>query len=90
MLRYDTTVGPAPVTAVAAMRVDDWPGWHPPWSRLTVVDVNTGEIAWQMPFGTVEGAPVIGIFSTDTKSPDSSARTDAKCQPESQPYLPWP
>ena len=55
-----------------------------------MVDVNTGEIAWQMPFGTVEGAPVIGVFSTDTKSPDSSARTDAKCQPESQPYLPWP
>ena len=37
--------------------VDGWPCWQPPWSRLTAVNVNTGEIAWQIPFGTVEGAP---------------------------------
>ena len=37
--------------------VDRWPCWQPPWSRLTAIDVNTGEIAWQIPFGTVEGAP---------------------------------
>ena len=42
---------------VTRLSVDGWPCWQPPWSRLTAVDVNTGEIAWQIPFGTVEGAP---------------------------------
>ena len=37
--------------------VNGWPCWQPPWSRLTAVNVNTGDIAWQIPFGTVEGAP---------------------------------
>ena len=37
--------------------VNGWPCWQPPWSRLTAVNVNTGEIAWQIPYGTVEGAP---------------------------------
>ena len=31
--------------------------WQPPWGRLTAVDVNTGDIAWQIPFGSVEGTP---------------------------------
>ena len=37
--------------------VNGWPCWQPPWSRLTAVNVNTGEIAWQIPFGTAEGVP---------------------------------
>ena len=42
---------------VDRLTVDGWPCWQPPWSSLVAVDVNTGEIAWQIPFGTVEGAP---------------------------------
>ena len=42
---------------VTRLAVDGWPCWQPPWSRLVAVDVNTGEIAWTIPFGTVEGAP---------------------------------
>jgi glucose dehydrogenase len=34
-----------------------WPCWAPPWGRLTAVDVNTGDIAWQVPFGTMAGIP---------------------------------
>ena len=30
---------------VTRLSVDGWPCWQPPWSRLTAVDVNTGEIA---------------------------------------------
>jgi len=37
--------------------VNGWPCWQPPWGRLTAVNVNTGDIAWQVPFGTVEGLP---------------------------------
>ncbi len=34
-----------------------WPCWAPPWGRLTAVNVNTGNIAWQIPYGTVDGVP---------------------------------
>jgi glucose dehydrogenase len=34
-----------------------WPCWAPPWGRLTAVDVNTGDIAWQVPYGTMAGIP---------------------------------
>ena len=56
--------------------VDGWPCWQPPWSRLTAVDVNTGEIAWQIPFGTVNGAPPdveTGAPNSQTGGPTSTA-----------------
>ena len=56
--------------------VNGWPCWQPPWSRLTAVNVNTGEIAWQIPFGTVEGAPAgmkTGAPSSQTGGPTSTA-----------------
>jgi len=31
----------------------------PPWSQLTAYDLNTGEIKWQVPNGTVAGLPEI-------------------------------
>jgi quinoprotein glucose dehydrogenase len=37
--------------------VNGWPCWQPPWGRLTAIDVNTGDIAWQVPFGTANGTP---------------------------------
>ena len=62
--------------APARLAVDGWPCWQPPWSRLTAVDVNTGEIAWQIPFGTVEGAPPgveTGAPNSQTGGPTSTA-----------------
>ena len=45
------------------------PCWQPPWSRLTAVNVNTGDIAWQVPFGgSVEGVPA----SMNTGAPNAS------------------
>ena len=41
----------------AAVTVKGWPCWQPPWSRLVAVNVNTGDIAWQVPFGNAEGTP---------------------------------
>lgn len=42
---------------VDRLSVNGWPCWAPPWSTLTAIDVNTGDIAWQIPFGKAKGAP---------------------------------
>ncbi len=33
------------------------PCYKPPWSRLTAINANTGEIAWAVPLGIYEGQP---------------------------------
>ena len=60
------------VLPAGRMQVDGWPCWQPPWSTLVAVDVNTGEIAWQIPFGTVEGAPP-GVETGAPNAPTSTA-----------------
>jgi glucose dehydrogenase len=40
-----------------SLTIKGWPCWQPPWGRLTAINVNTGDIAWQIPFGTMEGVP---------------------------------
>jgi len=42
-----------PVT-LADGRKENWPCQKPPWGRLTAVNANTGEFAWQVPFGITE------------------------------------
>jgi quinoprotein glucose dehydrogenase len=37
--------------------IHGWPCWQPPWGRLIAIDVNTGNIACQGPFGSVEQTP---------------------------------
>jgi quinoprotein glucose dehydrogenase len=45
---------------------NQWPCQKPPWGTLSAVDVNKGEIAWQVPLGviddlkTVTGTPNLG------------------------------
>ena len=34
-----------------------WPCQKPPWGRLTAVNANTGDIAWQIPLGIAEQLP---------------------------------
>ena len=56
--------------------VNGWPCWQPPWSRLTAINVNTGDIAWQIPFGTVEDAPAgmkTGAPNSHVGGPTSTA-----------------
>ena len=43
-----------------------WPCQQPPWSRLIAVNVNTGEIAWQVPFGSFEELDKLGVPTTGT------------------------
>ncbi len=44
---------------------EGYPGCKPPWGTLTCLDLNTGRIAWQVPFGeyaelTARGTPKTG------------------------------
>lgn len=43
--------------AAFSFSANGWPCWAPPWGRLTAVNVNTGDIAWQIPYGTMKGVP---------------------------------
>src|SRR5580704_10387743 len=56
-------VGPGPYHSFSVTmtgidgQVGVWPCQKPPWARLIAVNANTGDIAWQVPLGLVEGLP---------------------------------
>jgi len=41
----------------AGHSLGSWPCQKPPWGRLTAVNANTGDVAWQVPLGITEGLP---------------------------------
>jgi len=43
-----------------------YPGTKPPWGNLTSIDLNTGKINWQVPFGEYEELTKKGISKTGT------------------------
>ena len=43
-----------------------WPCQQPPWGRLIAVNVNTGDIAWQVPLGSFEELDKLGVPKTGT------------------------
>jgi quinoprotein glucose dehydrogenase len=64
--QYDraSIIGPGPYSGFSAPGKDasgkvvgNWPCQKPPWGRLTAVNGNTGEIAWQTTLGISEGLP---------------------------------
>jgi quinoprotein glucose dehydrogenase len=63
---YDraSIAGPGPYGTFSAAVKDEngrtignWPCQKPPWGRLSAVNANTGEIAWQVPLGLNETLP---------------------------------
>ena len=43
-----------------------WPCQQPPWGRLIAVNVNTGNIAWQVPLGSFAELDKLGVPKTGT------------------------
>jgi quinoprotein glucose dehydrogenase len=43
-----------------------WPCQQPPWARLLAVNVNTGDIVWQVPLGSFEELDKLGVPPTGT------------------------
>ena len=46
--------------------IKHWPCQKPPWARLLAVNVNTGEIAWQVPLGSFDELDKLGVPKTGT------------------------
>jgi glucose dehydrogenase len=47
----------APAKDANGKVIGNWPCQKPPWESLSAVNVNTGEIAWQVPLGITEELP---------------------------------
>jgi glucose dehydrogenase len=43
-----------------------WPCQQPPWARLIAVNVNTGDIVWQVPLGSFAELDKLGVPPTGT------------------------
>jgi glucose dehydrogenase len=41
-----------------------WPCQSPPWGELFAININTGDLAWRIPFGRVESLEKLGIMNT--------------------------
>jgi glucose dehydrogenase len=48
-----------------------WPCQQPPWGQLAAVNVNTGEIAWQVPLGSFDELDKRGVPKTGTPTTNS-------------------
>ena len=43
-----------------------WPCQQPPWGELWAINVNTGDVAWKIPFGVDEELEAKGVHGTGT------------------------
>ena len=47
---------------------DGFPAIKPPWGAITALDLNTGKILWQKPFGVIEELAKKNIFNTGSSN----------------------
>ena len=52
-----------------------WPCQSPPWGELFAINVNTGDIAWRIPFGRVESLEKLGVMNTGSYNIGGSIAT---------------
>jgi glucose dehydrogenase len=52
-----------------------WPCQSPPWGELFAINVNTGDVAWRIPFGRVESLEKIGVMNTGSYNIGGSVAT---------------
>jgi quinoprotein glucose dehydrogenase len=52
-----------------------WPCQSPPWGELFAINVNTGDVAWRIPFGRVESLEKLGVKDTGAYNIGGSVAT---------------
>ena len=52
-----------------------WPCQQPPWGQLWAINVNTGDVAWKIPFGTIPELDAEGIHNTGSVNYGGSIST---------------
>ena len=52
-----------------------WPCQSPPWGELFAINVNTGDVAWRIPFGRVESLEALGFKNTGAYNIGGSVAT---------------
>ena len=52
-----------------------WPCQSPPWGELFAINVNTGDVAWRLPFGRVDSLEKIGVMNTGSYNIGGSVAT---------------
>jgi glucose dehydrogenase len=52
-----------------------WPCQQPPWGQLWAINVNTGDVAWKVPFGTVPELDAKGVHDTGSLNYGGSIST---------------
>ena len=54
---------------------DGYPAIKPPWGQMSAVDLNKGEIVWQVPLGEIQNLTARGIPQTGTQNVGGSLVT---------------
>ncbi len=52
-----------------------WPCQQPPWGQLWAINVNTGDVAWKVPFGTIPELDAKGVHNTGSLNYGGSIST---------------
>jgi glucose dehydrogenase len=52
-----------------------WPCQQPPWGQLWAINVNTGDAAWRVPFGTIPELDAQGVHNTGSLNYGGSIAT---------------
>jgi quinoprotein glucose dehydrogenase len=52
-----------------------WPCQSPPWGELFAINVNTGDVAWRVPFGRVDSLEALGVMNTGSYNIGGSVAT---------------
>jgi quinoprotein glucose dehydrogenase len=71
ILDKGTGAGPAHWTTNGYPKLNDpqgYPGVKPPWGELACLDLNTGHIAWKVPFGEYPELTAQGVPKTGTQT----------------------
>jgi glucose dehydrogenase len=67
--------GPQGQSTAFANPSTGWPCQQPPWGELAAINLNTGDIAWRVPFGRIDALEAKGVMNTGSINIGGSVAT---------------